>query len=97
MPEVYLDFAAAARAAQDLAAIGAQVRAAESISACAPWGADEAGQAFARVYLPVAAAALSARSAAGDALSELGSAVAAACASTSSADDAAARRFGPSP
>ena len=94
MAEIFLDPAAVARAARDLTAVGASVSAAarSAVPGGEPWGADEAGAAFSRVYGPIEAAALSAWSAAGLALERLGSDVWVAASSTMDADAAAVRR-----
>jgi hypothetical protein len=92
MAEVYLDRAAAARAAGDLAAIGGS--ALTPLPVGSPWGADEAGAAFARCYVPSASLALATWSAVASALERLGGAVLAASSSTMDADETAARRFG---
>lgn len=92
MAEVYLDQAAVARAAGDLVAVGGS--ALTPLPVGSPWGADEAGAAFARSYLPAASVALATWSSVASALTLLGEAARTASASTMDADEAAARRFG---
>jgi len=96
MAEVFLDPAAVTHAARDLSAVGASVSAAARVAVPAgqPWGADEAGAAFSRVYGSHSSAALAAWSEVGVALSRLGVDVYLAASSTSDADDESARRFG---
>ncbi|GIF48881.1 hypothetical protein Afe04nite_34200 [Asanoa ferruginea] len=96
MAEVFLDPAAVARAARDLSAVGASVSssAQAGVPDGQPWGSDEAGAAFSRVYEPLSAAALAAWSSVGVALSRLGGDVWIAASSISDADDGSARRFG---
>jgi hypothetical protein len=91
MAEVYLDRAAVTRAAGDLVAVGGS--APTPLPGGAPWGADEAGAAFARCYVPSAALALATWSSVASALERLGEQVLAASSSTMDADEAAARRF----
>lgn len=91
MAEVYVDPAAVVRAARDLAAVGG--RSVTPIPSGEPWGADEAGAAFALGYVPAASSALSARSSVAVALDRLGAAVVAAVSSTMDVDEAAVRRL----
>ncbi|MEV4618949.1 hypothetical protein AB0J74_09630 [Asanoa sp. NPDC049573] len=97
MAEVFLDPSAVGRAARDLSAVGAAVSAAARSGVPAdasPWGDDEAGAAFSRVYGPLSSALLAAWSSVGVALSRLGGDVWVAASSTSDADDHAAHRLG---
>jgi hypothetical protein len=94
MAEVFLDPQAVIRAARDLSAIGASASAGARVPDGQPWGLDEAGAAFSRVYGPLSDAALAAWSEVGVALSRLGVDVYLAASSISDTDEGSARRFG---
>jgi len=99
---VFLTPDVAARGAADLAAAGSSLSALRGslgdelarAASSRPWGADEPGAAFARVWCPAEQELLAVWASLGQALAGLGDGVRVAVASTVEVDAAAARRVG---